>query len=77
MTVRSAGALDTYAYLRDADGMELAMDDGDGAFRIEATLDAGVYYVEVGGHETGRYRVLAWGESQEPCDCAADVDDGS
>ena len=79
VTVRSAGSLDTYAYLRDADGMELAMDDGDGAFRIEATLDAGVYYVEVGGHETGRYRVLAWGDSQLECDCATDgdEDDGS
>ncbi len=69
VTIRSAGALDTYAYLRDADGMELAMDDSDGAFRIEATLDAGVYYVEVGGHETGRYRVLAWGDSQVECSC--------
>ncbi len=77
VTIRSAGALDTYAYLRDADGMELAMDDSDGAFRIEATLDAGVYYVAVGGHETGRYRVLAWGESQVECDCAGDEDDGS
>ncbi len=69
VTIRSAGTLDTFAYLRDADGMELAMDDSDGAFRIEATLDAGVYYVEVGGHETGRYRVLAWGDSQVPCAC--------
>ena len=80
VTIRSAGSLDTYAYLRDADGMELAMDDSDGAFRIEATLDAGVYYVEVGGHETGRYRVLAWGDSQVECDCAGDGgedDDGS
>ncbi len=80
VTIRSAGSLDTYAYLRDADGMELAMDDSDGAFRIEATLDAGVYYVAVGGHETGRYRVLAWGDSQVECDCAGDGgedDDGS
>ena len=77
VTIRSAGALDTFAYLRDASLMELAMDDSDGAFRIETTLDAGIYYVEVGGHETGRYRVLAWGDSQEPCDCATDEDDGS
>ena len=77
VTIRSAGTLDTFAYLRDASLMELAMDDGDGAFRIETTLDAGIYYVEVGGHETGRYRVLAWGDSQEPCDCAGDEDDGS
>ena len=77
VTIRSAGTLDTFAYLRDASLMELAMDDGDGAFRIETTLDAGIYYVEVGGHEEGRYRVLAWGDSQEPCDCAGDEDDGS
>ena len=77
VTIRSAGTLDTFAYLRDASLMELAMDDGDGAFRIETTLDAGIYYVEVGGHETGRYRVLAWGDSREPCDCAGDEDDGS
>ena len=79
VTIRSVGPLDTHARLRNASLMELAMDDGDGAFRIEATLDAGVYYVEVGGHETGRYRVLAWGDSQEPCDCDGDgdEDDGS
>ena len=77
VTIRSAGTLDTFAYLRDASLTELAMHDGDGAFRIETTLDAGIYYVEVGGHEEGRYRVLAWGDSQEPCDCAGDEDDGS
>ena len=80
VTIRSAGTLDTFARLRDASQMELEMDDSDGAFRIETTLDAGVYYVEVGGHETGRYRVLAWGDSQVECDCAGDGgedDDGS
>ena len=77
VTIRSVGGTDTFAYLRDASLTELAMDDGDGAFRIETTLDAGIYYIEVGGHETGRYRVLAWGDSQEPCDCAGDEDDGS
>lgn len=77
VTIRSAGSLDTFARLRDASLTELAMDDSDGAFRIETTLDAGVYYVEIGGHETGRYRVLAWGDSREPCDCAGDEDDGS
>ena len=69
VTIRSVGPLDVHARLRDASLTELAMDDSDGAFRIEATLDAGVYYVEVAGHETGRYRVLAWGESNEHCDC--------
>ncbi|MYE23595.1 MAG: hypothetical protein F4Y01_06585, partial [Gammaproteobacteria bacterium] len=70
VTIRSVGPLDTHARLRDASLTELGMDDSDGAFRIEATLDAGVYYVEVAGHETGRYRVLAWGDSQVECDCA-------
>ena len=77
VTIRSAGSLDTFATLRDASLMEVAMDDRDGAFRIETTLDAGIYYVEVGGHETGRYRVLAFGDSQAECECADDGDDGS
>ena len=79
VTIRSVGPLDTHARLRDASLTELDMDDSDGAFRIETTLDAGVYYVEVGGHETGRYRVLAWGDSQVECDCAGGGgdDDGS
>ena len=76
VTIRSAGSLDTHARLRDASLMEVKMDDGsEGPFRIEATLDAGVYYVEVSGHETGRYRVLAWGDSQQECDCAMDDDE--
>ena len=73
--IRSVGSLDTHARLRDASLMELKMDDRDGRFLIEATLDAGVYYVEVGGHETGRYRVLAWGDSQQECNCAMDNED--
>ena len=77
VTIRSAGSLDTFATLRDASLMEVAMDDRDGAFRIETTLDAGIYYVEIGGHETGRYRVLAFGDSQAECECADDGDDGS
>ncbi len=76
VTIRSAGTLDTFATLRDASLMEVAMDDGDGAFRIETTLDAGIYYVEVGGHESGRYRVLAWGDAHAACPCADGEDDG-
>ena len=76
VTIRSVGSLDTYARLRDGSLLELAMDDGDAGFRIEATLKAGIYYVEVGGHEEGRYRVLAWGDSDGPCDCAVDEGDG-
>ena len=76
VTIRSVGPLDTFARLRDASLTELTMDDPTGAgFRIETTLDAGIYYVEVGGHETGRYRVLAYGDSREPCDCAMDGDE--
>ena len=76
VTIRSVGSLDTFARLRDASLLELAMDDGDAGFRIETTLDAGVYYIEVGGHETGRYRILAWGDSREDCACAdGDGDD--
>ncbi len=69
VTIRSLGTLDTFATLRDASLRETAMDDGDGAFRIEMTLDAGTYYVEVRGHDAGRYRVLAWGDLLEPCNC--------
>ena len=70
VTVRSAGDTDTTARLLDGAMAEVAMDDGgDGNFQIEATLDAGAYYVEVGGHEAGPYRVLAWG-SDPDCDCA-------
>ena len=54
VTVRSAGDTDTTARLLDGAMAEVAMDDGgDGNFQIEATLDAGIYYVEVGGHEAG------------------------
>ena len=72
VTIRSAGTLNTYATLRDATLLELAMDDGAAGFRIETTLDAGIYYIDVGAHEPGRYRVLAWGDSTESCACAED-----
>ncbi len=73
VTIRSAGTLDTFATLRDASLMELEVDDpANAGFRIEITLDAGVYYVEVGGHQTGRYRLLAWGDPRAGCSCAAD-----
>ena len=56
--------------LVDSSLTELAVDESEGNFRMEARLDPGIYYVEVGGRETGTYRVLAWGESTSPCDCA-------
>ena len=52
-TMRAAGTTDTYARLLDGALDELAADDGgDGNFRIEKRLDAGIYYLEVGGQET-------------------------
>ena len=68
VTIRSAGSTDVFARLLDSSLAEIASDDGDGNFRIEAQLDAGIHYLVVGGHETGRYRVLAWAE-QGPCGC--------
>ena len=70
-TIRSAGSTDTYARLLTGTGAEVAVDDRDGNFRIEAKLDAGVYYVEVGAHEAGAYRLLAWGDPAQPCPCPA------
>ena len=42
----------------------VASDDSGGNIDLETPLDAGVYYLVVGGHETGAYRLLAW--SYEP-----------
>ena len=70
VTVRTAGTTDTHGRVLDGAQNELASNDADGGFQIEVRLDAGTYYVEVGGHEVGGYRVLAW-ESGEPCECEA------
>lgn len=72
-TFRSAGGTDTYARLRDSSLVEIASgdDDRDGNFRIELSLDAGIYYLEVGAHEAGNYRVLAFGDSID-CPCAGE-----
>ena len=65
-TVRIAGSVAIYGRLLDGSLTEIAADDGDnGNFRIEKLLDAGIYYVEVGGHETEAYRILAWGDARE------------
>ncbi|MYB37304.1 MAG: beta-lactamase family protein [Gammaproteobacteria bacterium] len=68
VTVRTAGPTDTYGRVLDGALNELASDDGEGSFLIEVRLDTGTYYVEVGGHEVGAYRVLAW-DSADPCAC--------
>ena len=70
VTVRSAGGTDVTARLLDSSLTELAADDSEDNFRMEARLDPGIHYVEVGGRETGTYRVLAWGEPTSPCACA-------
>lgn len=59
VVVRTSGDLDTYAVLVDGSGTEVAADNSDGNFRIERTLDAGIYYVQVRGFDPGAYRVLA------------------
>ena len=72
VTVRSAGSTDTAGRLLDSALEEVAADDGgDGNFRIETTLDAGTYYLEVMG-EAGRYRVIASG-SDPDCACAEEA----
>ena len=58
IVLRTSGGVDTYASLVDSSENGIAFDDGDGNFRIERTLDAGIYYVKVGGHGTGAYRIL-------------------
>ena len=59
VAIYTAGSLATTGSLRDASNAELATDSASGAtnFRIEATLEAGVYYVSVEsqGDATGGY----------------------
>ena len=77
ITIRSAGGTDVFARLLDSSLSEIASDTREGNFRIEARLDAGIYYVAVGGSEKGTYRVLAWGGSRScPCAGSAAPDDG-
>ena len=61
------GPTDTFGRLRDSEGAELATDDDSATglnFEIEAELDAGVYYIDVGGfadNRTGAYTlVVEW-----------------
>lgn len=61
-TVRSTGGTALHARLVDASLTELAADDRGGDIRIARQLDAGIYYLRIGGHETGNYRVLASGD---------------
>ena len=70
LTVRTSGS-PVHARLVDSALNELAFDDQGGDARIEAELDAGIYYVLVGAHEVGNYRILASGHSESACPCAA------
>ena len=70
LTVRTAGS-PVHARLVDSSLNELALDDHGGDARIEAELDAGIYYVLVSAHEVGSYRILASGDSENACPCAA------
>lgn len=71
VTVRASGSVDTYATLYESDGTEITTNDnGTGNFRIESELDAGIYYVSVGGYNVGAYRVLgsavSSGDQEQP-----------
>ena len=74
LTVRTSGS-PVHARLVDSFLNELALDDRIGNVRMEAELDAGIYYVLVGAHEIGSYRILASGNSEKACPCA-NADDG-
>ena len=71
IAIRTAGGTDVFLRLVDASLNEVASDASAGNSRIEARLDAGIYYAFVIGRETGTYRVLAWQTSPKPCPCEA------
>lgn len=76
VNVRSAGGTALHARLVDSSLTQLASDDRGGDIRIATQLDAGVHYLLIGGHETGNYRVLAWGDGVNcPADPVGDVGD--
>ncbi|MCY3814637.1 MAG: FG-GAP-like repeat-containing protein [Gammaproteobacteria bacterium] len=57
--IRAAGDAGADGRLVDSRGVELVGDAGDGNFSISATLDAGIYYLEVRAQRVGYYLVLA------------------
>ena len=69
IAIRTAGGTDVFLRLVDASLNEVASDASAGNSRIEARLDAGIYYAFVIGRETGTYRVLAWRNSAKACAC--------
>ncbi len=71
--LRSFGAASLDGALVDSDDMELATGGGDGNFDIDATLDAGIYYLKVSASAPGWYRVMAQ-HSGDPADAIMDLD---
>ena len=61
--VRTSGGTALHARLVHAGepSVEIASADSGGDISLETPLDAGVYYLIVGGYETGAYRLLARG----------------
>ena len=59
VTIRSSGTADTYATLTDNADSPIVTNDSDGNFRIDESLEQGIYYLQVRGHDVGDYRVLA------------------
>ena len=59
LRLRAVGTANANGSLVDSADMELMADAGDGNFRINATLDAGIYYLKVSAAARGAYRVLA------------------
>ena len=76
--IRAAGSANANGSLVDSADMEIMADADDGNFRIDAMLDAGIYYLKVTAESRGAYRVLAQytgGDSDGDKDAgAADVD---
>ena len=57
--IRAAGSANANGSLVDSADMEIMADTGDGNFRINTTLGAGIYYLKVSAVSRGAYRVLA------------------
>lgn len=68
--IRAAGSANANGSLVDSSDMPITDDIGDGNFRIDTTLSAGIYYLKVTAASRGAYRVLAQYSGGK------DVDDG-
>lgn len=59
LRLRAVGTANADGSLVDSADMGIMADAGDGNFRIDATLDAGIYYLKISAADRGAYRVLA------------------